>query len=308
MPYFIFVAGSSGSGKTTFANRLKAQIESEYSNVSISLLAMDNYFLPLPNEIHTEDEIKQYRTTTNFDVPSQVDFELFHHQLRELANNRTINVPVYSFLHSNRMEETNLMQPTDIIIVEGIFALHKLNKLALNKSQYISIFIEADSYLTYQNRRKIRDPQIRDMSVETVQVKELKHIRDSYFSYIRPSAQQNAELFISNNHQLSVDSNLADINDSFSKDIPEVLSKVQDRTSDLTWQSTVQDNNSLSSYLPYIAWTTIGLETGLLIYAMSIPLNISIQLALAATILLSGYVLLPNHLEQEEYEFSSVTL
>ena len=120
------------------------------------------------------------------------------------------------------------MVPCDVII-EGIFALYNLDKLGIDKSNYLSIFIEADSYLTYQNRRKIKDPLIRDMSAETVMAKELSHIRYSYFTYVRPSAQHNAELFISNNHILTPDSALDGSSEGFEKDTYETVELILQR-------------------------------------------------------------------------------
>lgn len=201
MPYFVILAGASGSGKTFYAEKLLAFIKDTYPHISVSAISMDNYYKRRPEDIKSKEEISRFCQETNFDTPDILDFELFHTHLRQLADNKTIERPVYSFETSDRLPETVKVEPTDLIIVEGIFAHHHLADSGLKKADYAAVFIEASAYLTYQARRYVRDPVERGHSIQAVKYKELTHIREAYFKHIRPAATKHANLFLLNDHR-----------------------------------------------------------------------------------------------------------
>ena len=64
-PYIIGIAGGSGSGKSTFATRLKNAFPNH-----VSVISCDNYYLP-------HDELPlQERALLNYDAPESLEFSL----------------------------------------------------------------------------------------------------------------------------------------------------------------------------------------------------------------------------------------
>lgn len=288
MSYFIFIAGASGSGKTTFADRLRQTIEHTQPNVSIIHLSMDDYYNAMPEDIQTEEQIAAYIRKTNFDEPESIDFALFHQHLRDLARGQAIEVPSYDFSCSDRRAETKTVLPADVVIVEGIFALHNLKQVGFDKSNYLSVFIQADSYLAYQQRRMVRDPVMRNSSQKEVRQKELRDIRSAFFQYIRPSAQQYAELFITNNHMINNESDLADTDNAFASDIKSTIALIKQRNPLLNWQVHAEPEPEpepevalpLDNQWSSVGWLLAG-EALMLASLLTLPLTAPMQVALS---------------------------
>ena len=240
MPYLVFIAGASGSGKTLFAGELEKKIRAHHPNVRISILSMDHYYKPRPKEIVTEEQLAHYHTHNNFDTPLAIDFELFHRQLVKLSEGQEIERPVYSMLTSDREAHTVRTEPADIIIIEGIFAHYQLDELDIRHK--LSIFVEADSYLAYQRRRYIRDAKERGMDSEVTRAPELTFVRPAFFEYIRPAAQKSADMFLSNNYQLASSEKHGKTEKAFHKDLPTVVTHIQSQTSHLDWQTEDDDD------------------------------------------------------------------
>ncbi len=294
MPYFIFITGASGSGKTTLATKLLEELQQK--NIDSSLLSMDNYFQPKPANIKSAKEIQHFRTVTNFDVPEQVDFTLFHEHIKLLAKGITVDVPTYSFPIADRTGETNSFKPRDIIIIEGNFALYKFNKMNLASDNSLKIFVEADSYLTYKKRRLIRDPQQRNMTKAMIDYKETKQIVNAFFQYIRPSGQVHADLFITNNHMIDVNSDLDNIENAFSKDLTQLVSTIVKHTQ--------KDDSSLFN-LKNILPIALSIESALFVIAIINSLNPIIQLCLAASMVATSLLMIINI--NTAYDDSKVT-
>lgn len=238
MPHFVFVAGAPGSGKTFYAEKLLEHIEREHGHIGVTLLSMDHYFKSKPNTVKTDEELDEYRRTTNFDRPEMIDFILFYQHLVDLSRDKSIDRPVYSFETLSRTAETEKLEPADIIVVEGIFAHVGLERSGLRKEHYSAICIETDSYLTYQARRYVRDPKERGNSIEVVRHKELHHIRTAFWSIIRPAAQTHACLFITNNYRPEQDCLQQDDDEaseaakpaSYHKGIKEIMALLEEKT------------------------------------------------------------------------------
>ncbi|MBF0297265.1 MAG: uridine kinase, partial [Oligoflexia bacterium] len=108
----IGIAGGSGSGKTTFAKKLIAQV----NNKDLSLLHMDSYYLPSqPKTNYTEKGIP------NFDHPDAFDWDLLRQHLGQLKRSLTIDAPVYNFKCSKRDAQTEKVGPGKVLLFEGIF-------------------------------------------------------------------------------------------------------------------------------------------------------------------------------------------
>ena len=106
----IGIAGGSGSGKTTVVKAITEQLKDK-----VTVIPQDSYYKDLS---HATEEEKRVH---NFDHPDSIDFELLRHQLKELREGKSVDQPVYSYITCGRSKtETVKVNPTDVIIVEGI--------------------------------------------------------------------------------------------------------------------------------------------------------------------------------------------
>ena len=104
------VCGGSGSGKTTIARLVAAEL-------GASRVAFDTYYKD-QSQLTLEE-----RAGLNYDHPDSLDVDLFTHHLDELAAGRAVEAPVYDFSTHTRSDRVDRAEPTPIVIVEGILLL-----------------------------------------------------------------------------------------------------------------------------------------------------------------------------------------
>ena len=129
--FIIGIAGGTGSGKTTLTKRLKERFGDD-----VSVISHDNYY-------KRHDELPyEERCRLNYDHPDAFDTDLMVEQVQALRRGETIACPVYDFTVHNRSEDTLLIAPTSVIILEGIliFADSKLRDL-----MDVKIFVDTDA-------------------------------------------------------------------------------------------------------------------------------------------------------------------
>ena len=105
---FIGIAGGTGSGKTTLTEHLK-----QHFGDDISVVHHDSYYKH--QDLPFEERCKQ-----NYDHPDAFETDLMVKQLKELKSGKAIHCPVYSYADHQRTEETELILPSKVVIVEGI--------------------------------------------------------------------------------------------------------------------------------------------------------------------------------------------
>ena len=168
----IGIAGGSGSGKTTL---LKNIIET--FGPSITVLSHDNYY-----KRHDEMTYEE-RCCLNYDEPAALETDLMVKQLESLRNGQEILCPVYDFTVHNRSDETLLIKPERVIIVEGILIFE--NK-ALRDLMDIKIFVDADADIRICRRIK-RDVNKRGRSLESVLLQYQQTVKPMHELYVEPS-------------------------------------------------------------------------------------------------------------------------
>ena len=108
----IGIAGGTGSGKSTFTNRLKE----EFGN-DVAVIYHDNYY-------RRQDEVPfEERKKVNYDHPDSLETQLLLEHLRLLKDGMPIKCPVYDYSQHNRSDRLLRIEPRKIIIVEGILLL-----------------------------------------------------------------------------------------------------------------------------------------------------------------------------------------
>lgn len=144
-PMLIGIAGGTGSGKSTFAQRLLALFPN-----NITVISYDNYYKP-QDHLSFEERIR-----TNYDCPDALDTDLLVKHLRSLRNGESVDVPNYDFTIHTRKAELTRLEPSPIIIVDGILTFHDER---LREMFDIKIFTDADAddRILRRLRRDVRE-------------------------------------------------------------------------------------------------------------------------------------------------------
>lgn len=178
----IGIAGASGAGKTTLANKLKEELGAD-----VTIIRQDNYYKDQSHLPVSE------RAKTNFDAPDSIDFKLLHSHLRDLKDGKVIFHPLYSFKSHNRLEETVKITPTKILIVEGslLLAIPEIRNVCDMK-----LFIDLDMDICLC-RRIERDQIERGRHFTDIKSQYLKTVRPMFLKHVAPS-RSHADLIIPN--------------------------------------------------------------------------------------------------------------
>jgi uridine kinase len=169
----IGIAGGTGSGKTTVTAKILKSLEEE----RIVVIQHDSYYRDLA-AYHglTPDKI-------NFDHPDSLETDFLVQQLRNLRDGNAINQPIYNFTTHTRLKETRVVEPKEIIIVEGILIF--VDK-ALRDLMDIKIFLDtdADERLIRRIRRDILE---RGRSVDSVMSQYMNTVKPMHLEFVEPS-------------------------------------------------------------------------------------------------------------------------
>lgn len=172
--YFIGISGGSGSGKTTLAQK----IQEKFPKYSL-LISQDAYYKDL-SHLPLEERAK-----TNFDHPSAIDFCMLKEHLIALKNNCSIYQPIYNFQTHSREKETKLLQPAEIVVVEGILllAIPEIRDLL-----DLKIYIDTDNDVRIL-RRMERDMNERARSFIQVKEQYFMTVKPMHEEFVAPSRQ-----------------------------------------------------------------------------------------------------------------------
>ena len=177
MTQIIAISGPSGSGKTTLAKRFIKQLP---AHISANIISEDDYDR---DQSHLDFE---QRLLTNYDRPEAYEHELLSKQVEQLKKQQSIDVPHYCFKQHTRLEQTLRVDPSDIVIVEGLmlFADQSL-------ANVFDLKVYIDTPLDICLLRRInRDIKERGRDIENITRQYLAAVRPAYESYILPSSNQ----------------------------------------------------------------------------------------------------------------------
>ena len=168
----IGIAGGSGSGKTTLMNNIVSRFGDD-----ITVLSHDSYYK------RHDDMTYEERCRLNYDEPAALETELMVRHLDKLRNGEAIDCPVYDFTVHNRSDATQRIEPSRIIIVEGILIFENE---ALRDLMDIRIFVDTDADIRLCRRVK-RDVNKRGRSLESVLQQYQQTVKPMYEKYVEPS-------------------------------------------------------------------------------------------------------------------------
>lgn len=170
------IAGGTGSGKTTLADKL---IDS-FGDDEVSVLRHDNYY-----KRHDEMDYEE-RSKLNYDHPDAFDTELLCEHIKLLKAGKSIEMPVYDYTVHNRSDKTIIVKPAPVILLEGIliFAEESLCEL-----MDIKVFVDTDADVRIL-RRIIRDVKERERSLDSVIDQYLTTVKPMHEQFVEPSKRR----------------------------------------------------------------------------------------------------------------------
>lgn len=127
----IGIAGGTGSGKTTVVRKIIENL----SHNEVSVIPQDSYY---NDSSHVPWE---ERKLINFDHPDSIEWSLLTEHIKTLKAGQAIHQPKYSYITCTRQEETVLVKPCKVIIVEGILVL---TQPELRAQMDLKIYVDAD--------------------------------------------------------------------------------------------------------------------------------------------------------------------
>lgn len=183
---FIGIAGGTGSGKPTLTEHLK-----QHFGDDISVVHHDSYY-------KYQDRPFEERCKQNYDHPDAFETDLMVEQLKELKAGKAIRCPVYSYADHQRTNETELIQPSKVVIVEGILIFQDPR---LREMLDIKIFVETDADVRIL-RRALRDVRDRGRTLESVITQYLTTVKPMHEQFVEPSRKYADIIVLEGGHNL----------------------------------------------------------------------------------------------------------
>jgi len=171
MAKIIGVAGPSCSGKTELARWLSRE-------TGAPVLNLDHYYLDLS---HLPLEV---RAKTNFDEPHSVDHDAIIEHASMLRRGEAVHAPHYSFAEHTRAPGDDIIEPGELVILEGLFAFcwPELRELF-----DVKLFVQAPDEVCL-GRRLERDVVERGRTRESVLWQYETTVRPGAEEFIRPGS------------------------------------------------------------------------------------------------------------------------
>ena len=178
--YVIGIAGGSGSGKSTFAARLREQFPD-----SVALISCDNYY-----RAHDDIPLEE-RRKLNYDAPEALEFDLMVSHLQALKRGEAVDCPVYDFALHNRSDKVMRIDPKPVILVDGILIL---SDPALRETFDLRIYVEADADERILRRAR-RDMEVRGRKIDDIMEQYLNTVKPMHETHVEPS-KKHADLIL----------------------------------------------------------------------------------------------------------------
>ncbi|MGN8876273.1 uridine kinase [Pseudoflavonifractor sp. HCP28S3_F10] len=183
----IGIAGGTGSGKTTLTLRLKERFGED-----VSILYHDNYYK------RHDDMPYEERCKLNYDHPDAFDTDLMIRDIQALRRGESVQCPVYDYTIHNRSDKTVEVQPTKVIIIEGILIFENPQ---LRDLMDIKIFVDTDADVRIL-RRILRDVKERGRSLDSVVNQYLTTVKPMHEQFVEPSKRCSDIIVLEGGHNV----------------------------------------------------------------------------------------------------------
>ena len=172
-PIVFGVAGGTASGKTTVARTILDAVGAS----KVAYLPHDAYYKD------RSDLSFEERALLNYDHPNSLETRLLTRHIRDLLRGEAVEVPVYDFTQHRRTDRTILVEPSPIILVDGILIF---TKRKLRDLMDIKVFVDTDPDVRFI-RRLNRDLTERGRTLDAVVTQYLETVRPMHLKFVEPS-------------------------------------------------------------------------------------------------------------------------
>lgn len=169
-PILIGIAGGSGAGKDYVSGILMQALEA-------TRLSMDDYY-----------KSAEFTPDGNYDHPQALDLDLLSDHIKTLKAGNFIDKPVYDMI-TNKRVSTERVEPTRLIILDGLFVLLNYTRGDLD----IALYVETHAEVRL-NRRLKRDMEERGCSHQSIMQQWKDSVLPMHNLYVEP--QKNFADFI----------------------------------------------------------------------------------------------------------------
>lgn len=170
--FVIGIAGGSGSGKSTFAGRLKERFPED-----VALVSCDNYYLAR-GDMPFEERKRQ-----NYDAPEAFEFDLMVKQITDLKNGRDILCPVYDFTMHTRSDRVTEIKAKPVVLIDGILIF---TEPKLRQIMDMRIYVETDADERILRRAR-RDMVERGRDLDGIIEQYLATVKPMHNKYVEPT-------------------------------------------------------------------------------------------------------------------------
>ena len=166
----IGICGASGSGKSTLAEELCARLGSK-----CVCIRQDCYYKDHPDMTFEE------RERINYDEPQAFEHDALREDLKLLRAGKPITEKRYDYASHRRCDTDTLIQPAEIILLEGI---HVFYDKEVRDLLDFKVFVQVDPDICLL-RRVLRDVTDRGRSVDGITRQYLETVKPMFEKYIR---------------------------------------------------------------------------------------------------------------------------
>jgi uridine kinase len=172
-PLVLGIAGGSGSGKSTIARAILKALPKG----SGLLLEQDHYY-------HSQTHLPvEERERVNYDHPDALEMDLLVEHVEALRHWKAIDRPSYDFSKHDRSPEMTRVEPTPVIVVEGILVLAEAR---LRERFDVKLFVDTDADIRLMRRIR-RDLEHRGRQFSQVRKQYYETVRPMHMAFVEPS-------------------------------------------------------------------------------------------------------------------------
>jgi uridine kinase len=186
---FIGICGGTGSGKTTIARKLVESVGAH----NVVLVEQDSYYRNLADMPLDE------RHRANFDHPDAIDSDMLVNHLLRLKQGLVVEMPLYDFKTHTRSDRIEIIEPKQVVIVEGILIFAEPRVLDLLD---VRVYVDTPDDIRFIRRLR-RDIAERGRTTESVIEQYFASVRPMHFEFVEPS-KRHADIIIPEGGQTGV--------------------------------------------------------------------------------------------------------
>lgn len=170
----IGIAGGTASGKTSVSDAI---LDYFAKTNSVTIIKQDDYY-KAQDHLDMAERIK-----TNYDHPMAFDNRLMIEQITQLSNGEKIQKPTYDYNNHTRAKKTEIIEPVEVIILEGLFVLENEE---IRDLLDLKLYVDTDADIRFIRRLK-RDTMQRNRSMESVINQYLESVRPMHLQFVEPT-------------------------------------------------------------------------------------------------------------------------